>query len=586
MPWGPLDLRSMRSMQSQSRSQQRLLHSQGVASQSRPSGVPVSGNREALPEDEVDVLAKMSVDQVLKVVLAPPQLDEDDHQSDLVLISPDRKPLAQGVQRTLGPNTVLLHVYNLNEQFVKTNELLAFSSDERALGGVFHVGVECYGSEWSYGVYGVCCDPPRSETAHVYQCSVLMPPTPLNQKQFADLLFEMCKRWRGCNYDIVSKNCCSFAREFCLLLGVGATPEWVDRFARMLHAGREAGREAMVVSAQAAQQAGQFAAYHGMQAGVRVHRAVTEDVPVLYEAAKPHVQAAATETARAVHKVATEDVPALVEAARPHVQTAAVTVGNHAVIVGNHAQRIAGQIPGHAERLSKQTQEAYEYARPHVQRVAQQTWQSVAGGFDIFAQNFAALPDYMRGEPGSPCSAYSEEDSSLLPLPTGSLSKSFTGSISSMSSTPVSISRPAQACASPFALNAQASPTVAASGHAQGGQVQVPFGSFRSPTAPAHPAVVRQSSVVGYAPNHYPAAGAGAGWSSGSFSARGAPVAPANFTGLRPPAGLMVNGLAGPAQGVPAAIGGMNRGLGGSVGVVACGQAPPGMVAWRPPVMR
>ena len=33
---------------------------------------------------------------------------------------------------------------------------------------------QVYGAEWSYGVYGVACDPPRSETAHVYECSVFV----------------------------------------------------------------------------------------------------------------------------------------------------------------------------------------------------------------------------------------------------------------------------------------------------------------------------------------------------------------------------------------------------------------------------
>ena len=41
---------------------------------------------------------------------------------------------------------------------------------------------QVYGAEWSYGVYGVACDPPRAETAHVYECSVFVGSTAARPK--------------------------------------------------------------------------------------------------------------------------------------------------------------------------------------------------------------------------------------------------------------------------------------------------------------------------------------------------------------------------------------------------------------------
>ena len=43
---------------------------------------------------------------------------------------------------------------------------------------------QVYGAEWSYGVYGVACDPPRAETAHVYECSVFVGATATRRRNF------------------------------------------------------------------------------------------------------------------------------------------------------------------------------------------------------------------------------------------------------------------------------------------------------------------------------------------------------------------------------------------------------------------
>lgn len=326
------------------------------------------------------MLAKMDLEQVSKVVASPPQLEEDESQSELVLLDVNRQPVRQNVIQSVALNTVVLHVYNLNDTFVDTNRLLTFSHEQGALGGLFHVGVEVYGSEWAYGVCGVSCSPPRAESPHVYECSVHMGATSLNRGQFTLLLYELCRLWRGAEYDIVGHNCCSFAREFCERLGVGTTPLWVDRFARLLHAGREAGQQAIQVGAQAMHQAGQVAAYHGQEAGRVVHRAVTQDVPAMIEAARPHVQSAVSE--------AVQQGQAVGEAVGVQVQIAAELAERQAV-------RLAEELPGHAahfqEQAASHAEDTYRFLQPHVHR----GMQSMTAGLMELRRQVAQLPDYL-----------------------------------------------------------------------------------------------------------------------------------------------------------------------------------------------
>ena len=197
-----------RSSQSQSRSQQQPLNSQET------------------PRNEVDVLSRLTLEELQQLVLSPPVLDEGDYQADLELRSPtNRSPLTGDT----APQAVEVHVYNLGENFVGPNHVLNFGP---ALGGAFHIGVEVFGAEWSYGVHGVACDPPRSETAHVYECSILLGSTARSRMEVAEILFHLCREWRGRDYDMFSHNCCSFGRRFVETLCVRPLPDWVDRLAR------------------------------------------------------------------------------------------------------------------------------------------------------------------------------------------------------------------------------------------------------------------------------------------------------------------------------------------------------------------
>eukprot|EP00929_Paragymnodinium_shiwhaense_P082826 TRINITY_DN43836_c0_g2_i2.p1 TRINITY_DN43836_c0_g2~~TRINITY_DN43836_c0_g2_i2.p1 ORF type:complete len:793 (-),score=128.62 TRINITY_DN43836_c0_g2_i2:80-2458(-) len=188
-------------------------------------------------DTEVDCLSRRS--RVLSAIDHPKGLEDCTQSAPVLLDVLDEATLAHSVT----PASVMLNIYDLNERFVVANEVLAFSSDALpSVGGAFHVGVETYGSEWSYGRKGVSSEPPRAASGHVYRCSVLLGKTHLSKMEFAALLHSMCLQWRAADYGLIGHNCCSFARELCERLNVGPMPHWVDRFARMLHGGQEAGK--------------------------------------------------------------------------------------------------------------------------------------------------------------------------------------------------------------------------------------------------------------------------------------------------------------------------------------------------------
>jgi len=373
---------------SQSRSMQPVVAaSQGSAQPLQA----VSAPREALPENEVDVLRKTGFEGLLKLVMNPPPLEEDDEQAELVLVDRDRKQIPKNqIPALLTPNAVILHIYNLNEAFVGANEALALNTDRAAVGGAFHAGVEVYGSEWSYGIYGVACIPPRSETAHVYQCSVIMGTTSKDQKAFTTVLFDMLRHWLGADYDILAQNCCSFASKLGeeLGLGVEAMPEWVDRLPRALHAGREAGRQALGGVGEVGRQA-QILTVQGHRQAVELARAAQPHVEraarqasVAIVQANDAVDHHATVAGQAIHHYATTEVPRMVEAARPHVERAA----REALVQGQIAADVTRDAVFQAADAS---QELYVSVRPHVQRAAVQTWHTTATGFNDLGRQAA-----------------------------------------------------------------------------------------------------------------------------------------------------------------------------------------------------
>lgn len=130
--------------------------------------------------------------------------------------------------------TVFINVYDLNEELRAANRI---ASDIMQIGGVFHAGIEIHGHEWSYGNDGVTCTEPRKHGVHVYRQSISMGTTLQTEQQVKTYMEEvMVGRWDGDDYNLFSRNCCSFVDEACKWLIGQGLPSWVNRLARFASA--------------------------------------------------------------------------------------------------------------------------------------------------------------------------------------------------------------------------------------------------------------------------------------------------------------------------------------------------------------
>merc|ERR1712113_328730 len=111
-----------------------------------------------------------------------------------------------------------------------------------AIGGAFHVGIEVFGSEWSYGCRGVKAEMPRRADGHVYNSSISLGRTQVSRTVFSDLC-QLCVEWRGSHYHVFSRNCQNFAAALSDRLGTKPLPAWITRFPRLLDAGSKASKE-------------------------------------------------------------------------------------------------------------------------------------------------------------------------------------------------------------------------------------------------------------------------------------------------------------------------------------------------------
>eukprot|EP00927_Polykrikos_kofoidii_P060973 TRINITY_DN55867_c0_g1_i1.p1 TRINITY_DN55867_c0_g1~~TRINITY_DN55867_c0_g1_i1.p1 ORF type:complete len:484 (-),score=88.83 TRINITY_DN55867_c0_g1_i1:36-1319(-) len=147
---------------------------------------------------------------------------------------------------------VRVHVYDVSQEegIQKLNRVLAHRYSPIKLGGVFHAGVEVNGLEWSFGYSesetrpGISCVEPKTHPQHHYRQTVNLRRTKVPPEDIADIITALIEEYPGDDYDLLRRNCCHFADDFCKRLGVGGIPSWVHRLARI-----GAGVDAMIQAA-------------------------------------------------------------------------------------------------------------------------------------------------------------------------------------------------------------------------------------------------------------------------------------------------------------------------------------------------
>jgi len=152
-------------------------------------------------------------------------------------------PVGAGVPDTRASEALVvrLNIYDVSreESIQKLNRVLAHQYSPIKLGGVFHAGVEVNGLEWSFGFSpaethpGVACVQPKRHPQHHFRQTVVLRETKVAAEDIAGIISDMIEEYPGNDYDLLRRNCCHFADDFCRRLGVGGIPGWVHRLARL-----------------------------------------------------------------------------------------------------------------------------------------------------------------------------------------------------------------------------------------------------------------------------------------------------------------------------------------------------------------
>lgn len=136
----------------------------------------------------------------------------------------------------LEPSDVTLNMYHLsasagwlNEKFLRSAEL-----------GLVHVGVEVWGSEWSFRYYddawddniltGVHCYAPKEpgNSNYVFAEALVLGKTPLSPDECYQLIKNLKDEWPASSYHLTRRNCLTFAEHLIRQLQVpGELPKWI-----------------------------------------------------------------------------------------------------------------------------------------------------------------------------------------------------------------------------------------------------------------------------------------------------------------------------------------------------------------------
>lgn len=128
---------------------------------------------------------------------------------------------------------VTLNVYNVGTSL----QIRTLNGVLRRVGtGLFHCGVEVFGTEWSYSVVmgeecGIFCCQPCHCDGHTHVESIYMGRTTLTATTFQTVINSMEMRWSSEAYNMYTHNCCHFCDRLCVSLGVGNIPHWINHLA-------------------------------------------------------------------------------------------------------------------------------------------------------------------------------------------------------------------------------------------------------------------------------------------------------------------------------------------------------------------
>eukprot|EP00933_Yihiella_yeosuensis_P028977 TRINITY_DN22728_c0_g1_i2.p1 TRINITY_DN22728_c0_g1~~TRINITY_DN22728_c0_g1_i2.p1 ORF type:complete len:228 (-),score=17.92 TRINITY_DN22728_c0_g1_i2:504-1187(-) len=149
-------------------------------------------------------------------------------------------PLLRPLPNGASGERVFLRVYDVSHSWV------SYGLNSISPKGIFHTGVEVYGSEWSFGhaetldpteeLCGLSTCQPGAHPHHRFRETLSLGFTYLTQEEVMNVINELGKEWTTDTYDLLERNCNHFSTEFCSRLGVFLPPPWVNELAGLVSA--------------------------------------------------------------------------------------------------------------------------------------------------------------------------------------------------------------------------------------------------------------------------------------------------------------------------------------------------------------
>jgi len=160
-------------------------------------------------------------------------------------------------------NRIMLHVYDLVADDTKLDlwgchfplgqVFNAFNSSLHSIGtGAYHVGIEVDGVEYAFGanstkgLTGVFTCMPKNSPGYQFRTTIdfgdrvlMKMKTSAHRKSKSvdrrEILRQMAREYLGTDYDLLRKNCCTFARDACIRLGIDEAeiPSWFHNLAEV-----------------------------------------------------------------------------------------------------------------------------------------------------------------------------------------------------------------------------------------------------------------------------------------------------------------------------------------------------------------
>ena len=106
-------------------------------------------------------------------------------------------------------------------------DLSEYNSLAESIGsGIYHVGIQVAGLEWSFGACddgtGIFFVEPRTCSIGTFKESVLLGETHMEAEDILVILYEMAPKWLGPDYHVLEKNCLKFSQSFLDQIVAGA----------------------------------------------------------------------------------------------------------------------------------------------------------------------------------------------------------------------------------------------------------------------------------------------------------------------------------------------------------------------------